>query len=193
MSPISAYCGCGVAGCCRATRRIPGSPLDALDLLPSPGGIEIPGATTSTFSAGGGGDFAGGGASGSFDVAEATGDTAKATLEVAASADEGIVVVLPLALVFGAAALIAMGLGAAVFGLFGVDVLVGVAIEIAFAAAGGALAFRARREGWLRHATTRTAAPLLTLLAIAVVLGALIDHWLPQANSLPQAVRALRT
>ena len=43
---------------------------------------------------------------------------------------------MPLAIVVGIAALIATGLSLAVFGLFGVEVLLGVAVEIAFAAAG---------------------------------------------------------
>jgi hypothetical protein len=151
------------------------------------------------FSSGGGGDFSAGGASGSFDAAEAgsgvveaAGDAASGVLEAAGSADEGIVVIVPLAVVVGVAALIAGALSVAVFGLFGIEVLLGVAVEIAFAAAGGALAFRAGREGWLQHATSRTAWPMIALLLLCIALGAAIDHWLPQANSLPQAIRALR-
>jgi len=73
-----------------------------------------------------------------------------------------------------------------------VEVLLGVAVEIAFAAAGGALAFRARREGWLLHATGRTWRPMLALLIVVALLGATIDYWLPQAGSLPQTLRMLR-
>ncbi len=123
------------------------------------------------------------------------GDLADGALQAAgsaASADEAAVIAVPLALVVGVAVLIATGLSLAVFGLFGVEVLLGVAVEIAFAAAGGALAFRARREGWLLHATGRTWRPMLALIVVAVLLGAVIDHWLPQAGSLPQAVRLLR-
>lgn len=126
------------------------------------------------------------------DLAEGAGEAAKGVLEAAGAADEGIVVVVPLALVVGIAVLIASALGVAVFGLFGVEVLLGVAVEIAFASAGGALAFRARREGWLAHATGRTWRPMLIVLALAAALGAVIDHWLPGAGSLPQAVRLLR-
>ena len=99
---------------------------------------------------------------------------------------------VPLAVVFGVAALIAGALGVAVFGLFGVEVLLGVAVEIAFASAGGALAYRARREGWLSHALTRTAWPMAVLLMLVALLGGVIDFWLPGADSLPQAVRLLR-
>lgn len=169
----------------------PDPPLDAIDALsPAHGDMGAPSMTS-----GGGGDFGGGGASGSFDVGEggsAVGDVAGGVLEAAGSADEGIVVVVPLAVVIGVAALIAGALGFAVFGLFGIEVLLGVAVEIAFAATGGALAFRAGREGWLQHATARTAGPLVAILVICVALGAAIDHWLPQASSLPQAIRALQ-
>lgn len=120
------------------------------------------------------------------------GDLAEGALEAVGSADEGIVIAVPLAIVVGIAALIATGLSVAVFGLFGVEVLLGVAVEIAFAAAGGALAFRARREGWLLHATGRTWKSMLAIIAVAALLGAVIDHWMPQAGSLPQAVRLLR-
>ena len=151
------------------------------------------------FRSGEGGDFGGGGATGSWDGAGAdpsafdgAGQAAGATLEAAASADEGIVVVVPLAVVVGVAALIAGALGVAVFGLFGIEVLLGVAVEIAFASAGGALAYRARREGWLSHALTRTAWPMAVLLMLVALLGGVIDFWLPGADSLPQAVRLLR-
>lgn len=120
------------------------------------------------------------------------GDLAEGALNVAGAADEGAVVVVPLAVVVGIALLIATGLSVAVFGLFGVEVLLGVAVEIAFAATGGALAFRARREGWLLHATGRTWRPMLALIVVVALLGAVIDHWLPQAGSLPQAIRLLR-
>jgi hypothetical protein len=50
-------------------------------------------------------------------------------------------------------------------GLFGVEVLIGVAVEIAFASAGGALALKAQREGWLGHAVRRTLGPMASQLA----------------------------
>ncbi len=167
--------------------------LDGIDL---PGAGASPGeAGPAPISSGGGGDFGGGGASASFDAGEAgsaAGEIAQGVAEAAGAADEGIVIVVPLAIVIGIAAMIAGALGFAVFGLFGVEILLGVAVEIAFAAAGGALAFRARREGWLPHAASRSAAPMLFLLLICIALGAAIDHWLPEANSLPQAIRAMQ-
>lgn len=146
------------------------------------------------FRAGGGGDFGGGGASASFDGlpgADAASEVAQTALDAVASSDEGVVVAVPLAVVVGIALLIAGAIGFAVFGLFGIDVLLGVAVEIAFASAGGALAFRAQREGWLAHALSRTVWPAVALLLIFAVLGLVIDRWLPQAHSLPQALRLL--
>ena len=99
---------------------------------------------------------------------------------------------LLLAVVLAAAAALGALFGFAVFGLFGVEVLLGVAVEIAFASLGGALAWKARREGWLSAALRRTAAPAVVVLIAVMALGAAIDHWLPQARSLPHAVQLLR-
>jgi hypothetical protein len=158
--------------------------------LPSGGGpAEAPG-----FEAGGGGDF-GGGAGGSFDgsdvAIETAGKTAGHVLEVAAGADEGAIIAVPLALAVGVALLIAGALGVAVFGLFGVEVLLGVAVEIVLASAGGAVAYKARREGWLQHAVRRTFAPFAAILVLTALAGLAVDQLLPSARSLPQAVRML--
>lgn len=158
------------------------------------------------FRSGGGGDFGGGGASASFDapdgVAEtlsaaadaggsAMGKVASTAAEAVGSADEGAVVLLPLALAIGVAVALASALGFAVFGLFGVEVLMGVAVEIAFASAGGALALKAQREGWLHHAVRRTAGPMAIVLAATVLTALAIGHWLPEAKTLPQALERL--
>ena len=167
---------------------------DVSDLVPDLGRIDG-GRADVLFRSGGGGDFGGGGASGSFgsgDAIEGAGQVAGQVLEGAASADEGIVVAVPLAVVVGVAALLAGALGVAVFGLFGIEVLLGVAVEIAIASAGGALAYRARREGWLAHALSRTIGPMGIILVMVVGLGMVIDHWLPQAHSLPQLFKMLK-
>ena len=173
----------------------PGSP----DLSSSTGGA----GDAPVFSSGGGGDFGGGGATGSFDVpheglsaaadigSSAGGKVVSAAADAFGDADDAGVVLVPLALVVGAAVLLSMTLGFAVFGLFGVEVLMGVAIEIAFASAGGALALKAQREGWLGHAVRRTLAPLAVVLATTVATSLAIAHWLPQATTIPQALKLL--
>ena len=150
---------------------------------------------------GGGGDFGGGGASASYDVVgesvgegigSGAGDIASAAAETIGHADEGALVLIPLAVVLAIAAAMGVLLGFAVFGLFGVEVLLGVAVELAFASLGGALAFKARREGWLGTALRRTAGPAAVALTCVVALGMAVDQWLPHARSLPHAVQLLR-
>jgi hypothetical protein len=150
------------------------------------------------FSSGGGGDFGGAGAGGSFDAApgadapSAAAEVTGQALDALGSADEGIVVAVPVAVVIGLAALLAFVFGGAVFALFGVETLLGVAVEIALAGAVGGLAYKAGREGWFMHALSRTLVPMLGVLAVAVAAGAAIDHWMPQARSLPHVIQLLR-
>jgi hypothetical protein len=166
-----------------------------------PGAVDAP-----VFRSGGGGDFGGGGASGSFDAADGAGEAlsavadsgsspvgevASTAAEAIGSADEGAVVLVPLALAIGVAVALAAALGFAVFGIFGVEVLTGVAVEIAFASAGGALALKAQREGWLGHAVRRTAGPMAIVMAITILTGLAIGHWLPEVKTLPQALMRL--
>lgn len=168
----------------------PGALCDGADAL-----VRAPG---SVFQSGGGGDFGGGGASGDFDepggMADGAGEVLGKTLEGvggALDADEGVVIVVPLAIVIGVAAALAAGLGLLVFGLFGVEVLLGVAVEIAFASFGGALAWRAQREGWLTHVLRRTLWPMLVLSVITAAAGWALHHWVPEAQTVPQALRLL--
>jgi hypothetical protein len=148
---------------------------------------------------GGGGDFGGAGGGGSFDlpelpaaVSDSAGEAVGGALEIAGAVDEGAIVLIPVALVIGVALALGTVLGFAVFGLFGVEVLLAVAVEIALASVGGALAYKAGAEGWLSAAWRRTFWPAVATLACVVVVGAAIDHWLPQAQSLPHALRLLR-
>lgn len=174
--------------------------------VPSPASSGARSADSPVFRSGGGGDFGGGGADGSFDAPNTVGEAASAAndagcsamskvasaaVEAVGSADEGAVVLVPVALVIGVAVALATVLGFAVFGLFGVEVLVGVAVEIAFASAGGALALKAQREGWLGHAVRRTIGPMAIVLAVTVLTGVAIGHWLPEARTLPQALERL--
>jgi hypothetical protein len=100
-------------------------------------------------------------------------------------------VLVPLALAIGVALALATALGFAVFGLFGVEVLMGVAVEISFASVGGALALKAQREGWLGHAMRRTLGPMAVVMALTVLTDLAIGHWLPEARTLPQALGRL--
>lgn len=149
----------------------------------------------------GGGDFAGAGASGDFggsthSVAEASGEglgkLASGAFEAAGSADEGAVVVVPVVAVFLIGAAVLFGAGSLVVMYFGFDALLAVAIEVAFSYTAARTAVRVSREGWLNAAVRLTWKPLLGALVCAVVLGLSIDHFLPQANSLPEALRLLR-
>ncbi len=167
------------------------SSADVPDVFSNHGGSSgRPSAREASFEAGGGGDFGGGGASASFD-GDFAADAVSGTVEALGSADEGIVVVVPLALAVGAAVLLASGLGFVVFSLFGVDVMLGVVVEIAFASVGAALAYKARREGWLLYALRRTAWPMAGVLVGGLLLGLAVAHWFPAAASLPQALRML--
>lgn len=153
---------------------------DGLDLpLQGPSCHAEPG-----FSSGGGGDFGGGGASGDFGsgALEAGG-------ELLGGLDEGAVVALPLVAVIAIASLLAGLLGAGVFVLFGVEVLLAVAVEVALAGLAGGFAWRRQREGWLLRAVAHTWRAALASLVMGVALGAAIDHWLPEAQSLPHALK----
>lgn len=168
--------------------------LDVLDALPAPRGVGVPRS--------GSGSAGGGGASGGWSTGEAAGsgageasgvvgDVSSGAVEAIGSADEGVVAAVPLVIVIGIAALLATALGFAVFGLFGVDVLMGVAVEIAFASAGGALAEKANREGWMLHAVRRTAGPMAIVLVATVGAGLMIESWAPGARTMPEAIRLL--
>lgn len=144
---------------------------------------------------GGGGDFGGGGAQASFDLpqdASAVTDVAGTALEAAGSADEGAIVVVPVVMVFLAGMLVLFGFGWLMLLYFGWEVLLAVAVEVAFGYLTGRTAVRLAREGWLGAAVRLTWKPLLGALVCAVLLGALIDHFVPQARSLPDAVRILK-
>lgn len=149
---------------------------------------------------GGGGDFGGAGASGDWDVgaahADAAGsalkDLAGGALEAAGSADEGAVVAVPVVAIFLIGAAVLSGAGALVWLYFGWEVLLAVAVELAFSVATARAAMGVERAGWLSAAVLLTWKPLLGALLCAVALGAAIDYFIPHAQSLPEALRILR-
>lgn len=150
---------------------------------------------------GGGGDFGGGGASGAFEAAAdvatlgdgaTLADAASGALDVAASADEGAVVVIPVLAVFGLVLAALLGAGSLLLLYFGSEALLAVALEVAFSWTAARTVVRVEREGWLAAALRLTWKPLLGALLAAVALGGLLDLLLPQAHSLPGAIAAWR-
>ncbi|MDM0121310.1 hypothetical protein [Variovorax arabinosiphilus] len=123
--------------------------------------------------------------------ASAIGDLAGGALEAAAGADEGAVIVVPVVAIFLVGIALVTGAGALALLYFGWDALLAVAVEIAFSYVSARAAVRVAREGWLTVAVKLTWKPLLGALLCAVLLGAVIDRFMPQVNSLPQAVRVL--
>lgn len=158
----------------------------------------------------GGGDFGGGGASGDFgggwtsglsnagsgssasSDSSALGDLASGAADAIGSSDEGAVVVVPVVAIFLIGAALIFGAGSLAMLFFGWDVLLTVAVELAFSVATARAAVGVEREGWLGAAVRLTWKPLLGALVCAVVLGATIDHFMPGVQSLPQAVRVLQ-
>lgn len=167
---------------------------DAVDLASRAGsrGGEV---ARTVLRSGHGGDFGGGGAEASFADAgllDAAGEAAGSALEAAGSADEGAVVVVPVVAVFLIGCAVVLGGGSLLLLFFGWDVLLAVAVELAFGYVAGRTAVRVAREGWLSAAVRLTWKPLAGALLCAVLLGGLIDCFIPQAASLPQALRMLR-
>ncbi len=184
-------------------------PADAADLVPDAANLAVDlaqgvgghvpdamAAPSPPLQAGGGGDFGGGGASADFsmetDAAQGLGDVAGGALELAAGADEGAVIVVPVVAIFIIGAATLFGAGSLLLLYFGWDVLLAVAVELAFSYASAHVAVRVVREGWVSAAVRLTWKPLGGALICAVALGATIDHFIPAANSLPQAMKIVR-
>lgn len=169
-------------------------PGDFPDLLPDFAGGGG-GGSSPDFQSGGGGDFGGGGASGDFGLGDAgggLGDVAGGALEAVGSADEGAVVVIPVLAIFVIGAAVFFGAGALLLMFFGWEVLLTVAVELAFSYVSARAAVRVVREGWVSAVIRLTWKPLIGAIACAVALGAAIDYFVPAANSLPQAVKLIR-
>lgn len=118
-------------------------------------------------------------------------DVAGGALELAAGADEGAIVVVPVVAIFLICVAVLFGAGSLVLLYFGWDALLAVAIEVAFSYVSARAAVRVAREGWLMAAVRLTWKPLLGAIVCAVILGAVLDRFMPQVNSLPEAVRVL--
>lgn len=154
---------------------------------------------------GGGGDFAGAGASGDFSadsalaIADQGGsvvsgvvDAAGQALSGAADADEGVVVVIPVLAIFMILAAVVASAGALAVLYFGWEALLAVAVEVSFACAAANATGRLAREGWFFAAVRLTWKPMLGAVLAGVLLGAMLDYFVPQAHSLPEVLRLLR-
>ncbi|MBF5005423.1 hypothetical protein [Diaphorobacter caeni] len=120
------------------------------------------------------------------------GDVASGALDGLGAADEGAIVVVPVVAIFVAVVALVTGAGALMWLYFGSEVLLAVAVELAFSVATARALMGAERAGWITAAVRLTWKPLLGALVCAVALGWVIDHYLPEAQSLPHAVRLWR-
>ena len=189
---------------CMIRRAFDGDPSDALPDLGGSGG------SGKAELSGQGGDFGGGGASGSWDAqllrgdlgntaGHATSDAASGLLdgagdalghaagEALGAADEGIVVLVPVLAVFGALLGMVFGAGWLMWLVFSTELLLAVAVELAFALLLARTLYQIEREGWLLAALRLSWKPLLGALLCAVLVGLLIDIWLPGAHTAREA------
>lgn len=143
---------------------------------------------------GGGGDFGGGGATADFSGGshEAVSKVVSGAAEAVAGADEGAIVVVPVVAIFLIGAALVFGAGSLLLLYFGWEVLLAVAVELAFSYVSARAAVRVTREGWASAAVRLTWKPLAGAVFCAVVLGATIDHFIPAAHSLPQALKIVK-
>lgn len=173
--------------------------VDTLDALYVPGRNTANAANV--FTSGRGGDFGGGGATGNWDSGgtsesvDAMGDMVGGALsgagEVIAGSDDGAVVVIPIVAIFIMALLVFVGLGSIAFLYFGSEVLLAVAVQLAFSYTTSNAAVKIARGGWLGSALKITWKPMLGSLLCAVALGFMFDIFVPNANTMVEVVRQL--
>ncbi|MDR2330683.1 MAG: hypothetical protein LBE58_13850 [Comamonas sp.] len=170
--------------------------VDGMDPVPD---LHL-GKGTPDWQSGGGGNFGGGGASGDWaevDVSSAASGASSSwtdALDVVdiGGGDEGIVLV-PILAVFAGLLLAFFGFGALLWLYFGVDVLLSVAVELAFSMMTARALVQVERAGWLASAVRLTWKPLLGALVCAVALGALADWWVPDAHTLREVIAHIRS
>jgi hypothetical protein len=149
-----------------------------------------------------GGSFGGGGASSSWEgAAEPLAGGADALAQGAGSVDlspaldavdgEGLVL-LPVLLAFGLLLLVFTGAGSLLWLVFGTELFLAVAVEVAFALLMARTLYVVEREGWLSVALRLSWKPVLGALLVAVALGVAGDLLFPQADTLAQALRLLK-
>ena len=159
------------------------------------------GGTTQAMASGRGGDFGGGGATGDWigdtnvpssgAMEEVVGGAFKGAGEVIAGSDDGAVVVIPIVAIFIMALLFFVGLGSIAFLYFGSEVLLAVAVQLAFSYTASNAAVKIAKGGWLGSVWRITWKPMLGSLLCAVALGFMFDTFVPQANTMVDVVRIL--
>ncbi|MEG3000416.1 MAG: hypothetical protein RR855_07690 [Comamonas sp.] len=182
---------------------------------PDPSGAELPGGrggaaepAPDMFRSAEGGEFAGGGASGHWgaeaasQVAEgASGvdlpvEAAESGTQLGLGSLDGLdlegVVILPVLLLFAGLLLVFTGAGALLWAALGTELLLAVAVEVAFALLMARSLYVMEREGWLLVALRLSWKPMLAAVVLAVLLGAACDWLLPGADSLGQVLRSWR-
>ena len=180
------------------TRQRDESSVDGLDVLNPTPDLHL-GHGSPDWEAGGGGDFGGGGASGDWaevDVSTAASEASGSWTDVAdvvdIGGDEAGIIIVPILAVFAALLLAFFGFGALLWLYFGVDVLLSVAVELAFSMMTARALVGVERAGWLASAVRLTWKPLLGALVCAVALGALADWWVPDAYTLREVIAHIR-
>ncbi|MPS96435.1 hypothetical protein [Comamonas sp.] len=147
-----------------------------------------------------GGSYGGGGAGGSWEAGAAVPEVAPVSSGVELpdvdvsgldALDEGAVVIVPVLLVFAALLVAVTGMGSLVWLVFGADLFLTVAVEVAFALLMTRTLYVVEREGWLPAALRISWKPVLGALVTAVALGALADWLFPEADTLAQLLRSL--
>jgi hypothetical protein len=118
---------------------------------------------------------------------------------LAFEAEEGAVVAVPVVVVILIAAAVAASAGLLFFWVFGVEVLLAVAAEVAMGITAGSLARRTYSawhdnilESWLVIAVKKTILPMLLVIGLAAAVGWAVNHYVPQAHLLPEAVKLWR-
>ena len=157
-------------------------------------------ADTAGFESGQGGSYGGGGAGGHWGDGAAVPDIAPASsglelpdVDVSGldGLDEGAVVLVPVLLIFAVLLVAVTGMGSLVWLVFGADLFLTVAVEVAFALLMTRTLYVVEREGWLPAALRISWKPVLGALVAAVSLGLLADWLFPQADTLAQVLRSL--
>lgn len=124
-------------------------------------------------------------------AASGLGDAFSGTLDAVGSLDEGAVVAVPVLGAFVIVVALLSSIGTFFLLFFGWEALLTVAVELAFSYVSSRAALRLVRQGWLTAALRLTYKPMLGATVCAVALGAAIDHWVPTAYTLLQAVQVI--